>query len=134
MKLAAIEHADTLRAIACSSPTLMRALEAARSIGLPSWCIGAGAIRNTVWSHLHGKGPFAINKVDLIFFDPDTQPDQQQRIEIELSRTFPGFAWDVTNQAYVHDGVHRQVASRLRRFARSMKGSRRGRNMPPASA
>ena len=31
----------------------MRALRAGAALGLSSWCIGGGALRNLVWDHLH---------------------------------------------------------------------------------
>ena len=42
--------------IRCSS-VLMRALRAARAVGPPDWLIGAGALRDRVWDHLHGFTP-----------------------------------------------------------------------------
>lgn len=36
---------------------LMTALRSVRALGLGSWCIGAGAIRNLVWDTLHGFAP-----------------------------------------------------------------------------
>jgi len=50
-------YTQQLRAIAQSSLPLMQALAAARGLGLASWCIGAGAVRNRVWDHLHGCAP-----------------------------------------------------------------------------
>ena len=57
--LAALPYAAQLCAIARASPPLMQALAAARDLGLASWCIGAGAVRNRVWDHLHGHAPSA---------------------------------------------------------------------------
>ncbi len=57
------------------SPWFMDALRAVASLGLGSWCIGAGAVRNLVWDHLHGY----------------TQPSR-----------LPDLPWEATNQAGVH--------------------------------
>ena len=36
-----------------ASDELMAALRVVRSLGLRSWCIGAGAIRSLIWDTLH---------------------------------------------------------------------------------
>lgn len=45
---------EQLISIVRASAWFMPALEAVRSLHLNSWCIGAGAVRNLVWDHLHG--------------------------------------------------------------------------------
>jgi uncharacterized protein len=45
---------EKLVEIASHSSWCMSALSAVREMGLESWCIGAGAIRNLVWDALHG--------------------------------------------------------------------------------
>lgn len=46
----------------------MDALRAVRSLGLESWCLGAGAIRNLVWDALSGhQRPSALSDVDVAF-------------------------------------------------------------------
>jgi len=86
------------------SRSIMRALVAARSLGLGSWCIGAGAVRNLVWDHLHG---FEVETppadVDLVFFDANhLGKDFERFLEIQLSRVEPAFCWECVNQATVH--------------------------------
>ena len=45
---------------------LMDILKKARDLNLPDWYIGAGAIRNTVWNHLHGEsGIQPIGDIDV---------------------------------------------------------------------
>ncbi len=44
---------ERLCSLALRSPWLMEGLCAARSLGLQSWCIGAGAVRSLVWDALH---------------------------------------------------------------------------------
>lgn len=100
--LAARPYAAQLCAIARASPPLMRALAAARGLGLASWCIGAGAVRNRVWDHLHGHAPSAATDVDLVFFDPDAPPDHDHALRTQLLASNPEWDWDVTNQAHVH--------------------------------
>src|SRR5262245_23516923 len=107
-----VEHVESLKAIARGSPALMAALVAARSVGLPSWCIGAGAVRNAVWDHLHDRPPSAsLEEVDLVYFDPRLLREHEEYIEGLLSRSHPGFTWDVTNQAHVHLWYERSFAT-----------------------
>lgn len=82
----------------------MQALSAVQSLKLKSWCIGAGAIRNAVWDHLHGfSEPSYLADVDVTYFDDvDMSPQTEQRIETVLTATFPQIPWEVTNQATVH--------------------------------
>lgn len=97
------EHVESLQAIAQASPALMAALEAARATGLRSWCIGAGAVRNLVWDHLHGGSSASpLEEVDLAYFDPQQPRGHEQHTQEILSRTCPSVTWEVTNQAHVH--------------------------------
>lgn len=80
----------------------MQALATARGLGLASWCIGAGAVRNRVWDHLHGCAPSATGDIDLVFFDPSLPPSHDLALCQRLQATHPEWDWDVTNQAHVH--------------------------------
>ena len=96
--------ADRLRDIARACPWFLEALHAASTLGLHAWCIGAGAVRNLVWDHLHGYAtPSALSDVDLAYFDPHPQhPDQDARLQAQLQSLAPQLPWEVTNQALVH--------------------------------
>ncbi|SFU27562.1 nucleotidyltransferase family protein [Pseudoduganella namucuonensis] len=93
-----------LRAIARESDWFMQALESVRSLQLDSWCIGAGAVRNLVWDHLHGYAtPSPIADVDVAYFDDaDLRPETEQALQALLCARHPGTPWEVTNQAWVH--------------------------------
>ncbi len=95
-----VDLANIVRA----SPWFMAALRAARSLQLTSWCIGAGAVRNLVWDHLHGyREPSALADIDVAFFDPSgPNPDQDARLQAQLQAVEPSMPWEVTNQAFVH--------------------------------
>jgi hypothetical protein len=86
------------------SPVLMRALRAARSVNPPDWVIGAGAIRDRVWDHLHGfTRATPVKDVDLAFFDPTSLGSERERgVQRVLNAQAPELVWDVTNQAGVH--------------------------------
>jgi len=98
------QHHQTLLRIVAQSNWLMPALKAARGLGLESWCIGAGAIRNLVWDDLHGyQTPSALTDIDLAFFDPEATPGLDQELQGRLQQELaPGLPWEVTNQALVH--------------------------------
>lgn len=80
------------------------ALEAVRALNLTSWCVGAGAVRNLVWDHLHGyTTPSQLADVDVAYFDAqDLSPETDTRLEDRLRASAPGQPWEVTNQAAVH--------------------------------
>ncbi|MFT4192779.1 MAG: nucleotidyltransferase family protein [Comamonas sp.] len=81
----------------------MPALCAARSLQLTSWCIGAGAVRNLVWDHLHGyTSPTFLSDIDLAYFDQDEAPGHEQQHQARIMKAAPGYVWEVTNQACVH--------------------------------
>ncbi len=83
---------------------LYRALVAARSLELPEWCIGAGAVRNAVWDALHEyQVPNRPADIDLAYFDPsDISQEHDHALERRLSLLEPDLPWEVTNQAGVH--------------------------------
>ena len=93
-----------------ASDELMAALRAVRSLGLRSWCIGAGAIRSLVWDTLHGfDRRSAVEDLDVVYFDAEAGPEQDADLENRLRLAMPSFRWEVTNQA----GVHRWLAAAL---------------------
>ena len=103
LTLPAAEHAEKLKAIARGSAWFMHALRAARSLGLPSWCIGAGAVRNLVWDHLHDYAtPSDLADIDLAYFDAQELPEEETRHQEIIAHACPGLPWEVTNQAHVH--------------------------------
>lgn len=66
--------------------------------------IGAGAVRNAVWDHLHGRpvSPPA-GDIDVVWFDPDrATAEADRRIEDALRAAFPAADWSVRNQARMH--------------------------------
>lgn len=92
-----------LVAIAHATPWFMQALQAARALALPSWCIGAGAVRNLVWDHLHGhREPSLLTDVDLAYFAADEPAGEERAHQKRLSDACPELPWEVTNQAHVH--------------------------------
>lgn len=93
-----------LATIALKTQWFVEALTAVHSLNLSSWCIGAGAVRNLVWDHLHGyKSPSALSDIDVAYFDAtDTSAQHDARLQRELNAILPAAPWEVTNQAGVH--------------------------------
>jgi uncharacterized protein len=103
MTAATVEHVELLKSIARASPSLMAALHAAHAVGLSSWCIGAGAVRNAVWDYLHGRSHASpLADVDLVYFDAHQPREHERQVQDHLSRIHPSVMWDVANQAHVH--------------------------------
>lgn len=87
-----------------SSEQLMAALRAVRCLGLPSWCIGAGAIRSLVWDNLHGfQVPSNVDDVDVAYFDAEAPLALDAELQKRLQFLLPSLTWEVTNQARVHE-------------------------------
>ncbi|MDH6594671.1 hypothetical protein M2165_004560 [Variovorax sp. TBS-050B] len=92
-----------LVAMVRSSPALMTALAAVRSLALDAWCIGAGAVRSLVWDRLHGFAqPSTLDDVDVVYFDETAGAGDDACLESRLRGLMPGVRWEVTNQATVH--------------------------------
>lgn len=112
---------NRLTHIVRSSPKLMELLSAARELALPSWCIGAGAVRSLVWDALHGfSAPRQLEDVDVAYFDNTAGPDQERELTIRLTDAYPSVRWEVTNQALVHQWYlteHGEVVPPLRSLA-----------------
>ncbi len=98
------ELEDRLAGIVRDTSWLYRALVAARSLHLPEWCIGAGAVRNAVWDSLHDhRVPTPPADIDVAYFDPlDISQEQDDALQRQLASLEPDFPWEVTNQAAVH--------------------------------
>lgn len=95
---------EQLISMAKASPWLMPALKEVRNLGLPSWCIGAGAIRNLVWDSLHGfDTPSKLPDIDVAYFNAqDFSSERDTAIQNLLINSMPELPWEVTNQAAVH--------------------------------
>ncbi len=98
------DAADRVRAILSADPVLPRALRLLREIDLPDAWIGAGAVRNPVWDHLHGLPRGPLQDIDVAYFDPTSAaPALDAAIELALRRAAPDLPWSVRNQARMHE-------------------------------
>ncbi|MDN3576870.1 nucleotidyltransferase family protein [Chitinimonas viridis] len=97
--------AARLLALVAASPWLMAALRAARTLGLPDWCLAAGVVRNMVWDAAHGRTPqpWPESDVDLVYFDATvTDTAHDAGLQARLTGLVPSLVWEVSNQAQVH--------------------------------
>jgi len=91
---------------AIATPWLLDALDAVAGLGLPEWCIGAGAVRAMVWDSIDASSTQvrAPGDVDVAYFDArDTGRRRDSELQARLESMRPGLTWDVTNQAGVHE-------------------------------
>jgi uncharacterized protein len=84
---------------------MMQALGTVRSLGLPEWCIGAGALRTIVWDAVHGYPiTSTLRDIDVASFDiRDISQARDDGYAVRLRRLEPNLPREVTNQAGVHD-------------------------------
>jgi hypothetical protein len=95
--------AAELTAILQRDPVLAQALPILAALDLPDAWIGAGAVRNPVFDHLHELKPAPLADIDVAWFDPaDASPRRDADIEAELHRRAPDLPWSVHNQARMH--------------------------------
>lgn len=82
---------DRLVGMARQSPWFMEALAAVQALGLSSWCIGAGAVRNLVWDALHQHAaPSALSDIDVAYFDDtDLTPARDAALQSRLTSRHP---------------------------------------------
>ena len=83
---------------------MMGILQAAQTLNLPDWWIGAGFVRSKVWDMLHGfsiRTP--IDDIDVVFFDPkDTREETEKRYDARLAQLNPSVKWSTKNMARMY--------------------------------
>ncbi len=88
-----------------SSDWLLDVLRTVRDEDVPDAWVGAGTLRDLVWSRLFGSGfdPSVVRDVDVAYFDPaDLSADNDERVTERLRARRPDVPWEATNQAAVH--------------------------------
>lgn len=94
---------DDLVRLVRGCPWFMAALRVGREVGAPDWVIGAGAIRDLVFEHIHGRLAPPPRDIDYAFFDPsDLSVRCEEVIESELRRRCSELPFEARNQARVH--------------------------------
>lgn len=94
---------NELKELLRSNEEFMNLLRAVRGIGLKDWYIGAGCIRGLVWDYLHNfQKKTEFRDIDVVYFD-DILLIEEEAANTILSVSCPGYDWEVTNQAFVHE-------------------------------
>ena len=99
-----MNYLPTLHALLLNDALRMEALIVLRHLHLPDGWIGAGFVRDAVWSyrHKHPRSPVPAD-VDVVWFDDSQCSEAQDReLEATLKRLSPVFNWSVKNQARMH--------------------------------
>ena len=99
-----------------SSPVVCRLLDILPAPQLPSWYIGAGAVAQTVWNHLHGFPPsHGLGDYDVVYFDPDDLiADGEQAVEANVAELLDSAVTvDVKNEARAHIWYQRRFGQPL---------------------
>lgn len=118
-------NVDRFEAILRSTPWFMEALLAARRVAAPDCLIGAGAIRNAVWDHLHGfSEPTPPADIDLVFFDSsDMSVDRERQVEEALTSQLRGVPWQARTQAAVHLWFPQKFGYEVEPFGSTAEGN-----------
>lgn len=98
----AMKHLKELKEILMGDPSFMDVLKTAQGLGLAEWCIGAGVIRNIVWSRLHGFDTLTHRDIDIVYYDAAGSLRDEKLLEQRLMAMRPDLPWQVKNQALVH--------------------------------
>jgi len=97
---------DALERMLRSGPVVCRLLDRLPQLNLPNWYLGAGAVAQTVWNHLHGLPPtHEVKDYDVVYFDPDDLTRAGElAAQSRVAELLPDVAadCDVTNEARVH--------------------------------
>ena len=105
------EQERVFRELVTGSAWMVAALATVRDSGLPQAWVGAGVLRDLVWSERYDTGfnPSDIHDVDVAFYDEaDLTRDGDDRATGLLHRVRPEVPWEAKNQAAVHLWYHQR--------------------------
>jgi uncharacterized protein len=97
-----MRYLSELKVILANDELFMDALVTVKKLALEEWCVGAGVIRNIVWSKLHGIDSVSHRDLDVVFFDESGGIDDEHVLQENLRGMRPELPWEIKNQALVH--------------------------------
>lgn len=98
-----ISNEDDIRKLVESDQWMMKVLQAAESLKLPDWWIGAGFLRNKVWDAIADNPASHSRDVDLVYYDSENiQPEYDWAYDTQMKEKFPFAEWEIRNQARMH--------------------------------
>ena len=81
----------------------MDVLKAAEELDLPDWWIGAGFLRNAIWSAIEGIDSQPTRDVDLVYFNKDDiRPEIDWAYDERMKTDYPFAELEIRNQARMH--------------------------------
>jgi hypothetical protein len=129
---------DRLRQYLRHNQVIAEILQAAPSLTMANWYLGAGCIAQTVWNFLHGFAPtFGIKDYDMVYHDAsDLSLQAQTRYRRRVSEFFAHLhaAVEVHNEARVHLWSPSSLATKSRPTNPWKQRSTPGRRRRPAWA
>jgi hypothetical protein len=96
---------EEFRSILSKSKLFADVFDRTAGLKLPNWYIAAGILSQTVWNHLHGfESDANIKDIDLVYFDPDTSYEAEDKYIQRGKDLFEDLQVDVEirNQARVY--------------------------------
>lgn len=97
-----MDYEKQLVDIVTNNNDLMMILRTVRDLNLKNWAVGAGMLRDIVWSKLHNYSISSFKDIDVVYFDDQVDGSIDAYVEEQLYELMPEYPWDVKNQAYVH--------------------------------
>lgn len=98
-----VDSEDKISQLIEADDWTMKVLNAASTLNLPDWWIGAGFLRNKIWNFMEGKSPELSRDVDLVYFDSKNKTEEADwNYDAKMSLLYPFAEWEVRNQARMH--------------------------------
>jgi hypothetical protein len=89
--------------LALADADIRNVMRTAIELGIPSWAVGGGALRDVAWDFIFcNSSPTSHRDIDLVYFHPDVSEASEARIERAVADRCPGIPIEVRNQARVH--------------------------------
>ncbi|QOR34724.1 nucleotidyltransferase family protein [Clostridium sp. 'deep sea'] len=111
-----MKYKQDLIKILNSNPKFMMYLETAHRLGLKNYCVGAGSIRDTVWSYLHNINTVKYKDIDLAYFNKQEDRIKEEEYEQQLNKLGLNVEWDVKNQALVHEWYEQKFGIKVKPY------------------
>ena len=98
-----VQSEDDISRLLLNDPWRMDVLEAAETLHLPNWWIGAGFLRNVIWDAIEGNSSPPTRDVDLVYFNANNvEAETDWAYDKQIKAEFPFADWEVRNQARMH--------------------------------
>lgn len=97
-----VRSEEDVTGLIANDPWRMDVLKAAETLRLPDWWIGAGFLRNVIWDAIERRPPSHTKDIDLVYFDPDLNKEDDWKYDDSMKQKFPYANWEIRNQARMH--------------------------------